>query len=162
MPRFGRGLPAALEDGLRRARIRVLLHLGDFTEPQVVAWFERVAPVEAVAGNNDGAALQRRFGRRKIVELAGYRIGLVHGDGRRGTTEQRALAAFADENVDVICFGHSHIPVCETRGGMWLLNPGSPTDKRRQPLFSYALLTLQRKRIDARLCFFDDKRPAPG
>ena len=158
MPRFGRALPAALEDGLRAARVEMIVHLGDFTASDVPDWFERIAPLEAVAGNNDPPELHERFGRRKILSVDRVRIGLVHGDGSRGTTEGRALHAFAESEVDVVCFGHSHVPVCARRGGVLVLNPGSPSDKRRQPRYSYALLFVDGGQVDGRLCFYDDKR----
>src|SRR5262249_59662818 len=113
LPRFGPRLPTALVAGLRRARVELVLHLGDFTGPDIPDLFEALAPLEAVAGNNDSPALQRRFGRRKIVPAGGARIGLVHGDGRGGTTLSRSLAAFGADEVDVVCFGHSHQPLCD-------------------------------------------------
>ena len=155
LPRFGDRLPEALARGLRRERVRLILHLGDFTGPEVPRLFEEIAPLEAVAGNNDPPALVRRFGRRKILTLAGVRVGMVHGDGLRGATIGRSVAAFADEPVDVLCFGHSHQPVCERRGTTWLVNPGSPTDKRRQARYSYAILHIQRGRVVPRLVWFD-------
>jgi hypothetical protein len=161
LPRFGDRLPEALARGLRRARVRLILHLGDFTGPEVPRLFEEIAPLEAVAGNNDPPALVRRFGRRKILALDGVRVGMVHGDGPRGSTIDRGVAAFAEEPVDVICFGHSHQPVCERRGATWLVNPGSPTDKRRQARYSYAMLTIARRRVMARLVFFGSSPRRP-
>ena len=133
LPRFGTRLPAALADGLRDARVGLIVHVGDFTGLEIPALFEALAPLEAVAGNNDPPALVRRFGRRKIVRAGGARLGLVHGDGRAGTTLSRSVAAFGPDEVDIVCFGHSHQPLCERRGALWLVNPGSPTDKRREP-----------------------------
>jgi putative phosphoesterase len=163
LPRFGDRLPEALARGLRRERVRLILHLGDFTGPEVPRLFEEIAPLEAVAGNNDPPALVRRFGRRKILTLAGVRVGMVHGDGLRGTTIGRSVAAFADEPVDVVCFGHSHQPVCERRRATWIVNPGSPTDKRRQARYSYAMLTIEQGHVVARLVFFGPsaRRPSP-
>lgn len=155
LPRFGKRLPPELVRGLGRARMELILHLGDFTGPAVPRLLEAVAPLEAVAGNNDPPALVRRFGRRKVLDLHGVRIGMVHGDGTRGTTIGRSLAAFADEPVDVICFGHSHRPLCERSEGRWLVNPGSPTDKRTQPRYSYAILRIAGGRAIPRLVFFD-------
>jgi len=155
LPRFGDRLPAAVREGLRDEGVELILHLGDFTGLEVPALFEALAPLEAVAGNNDPPALVARFGRRKILELAGVRVGLVHGDGRGGTTVSRSLAAFAGEPVDVVCFGHSHQPLCERRDPVWIVNPGSPTDKRRQPRYSYAILEITRGRAAPRLVFFD-------
>ena len=65
---------------------------------------------------------------------------MVHGDGARGTTLDRARAAFAGETVDVIAFGHSHIPYLARHDGVWVVNPGSITDRRRQPHHSFAVL----------------------
>ena len=155
LPRFGDRLPAAVREGLRDEGVELILHLGDFTGLEVPALFEALAPLEAVAGNNDPPALVARFGRRKILELAGVRVGLVHGDGRGGTTVSRSLAAFAGEPVDVVCFGHSHQPLCERSDSVWIVNPGSPTDKRRQPRYSYAILEITRGRTVPRLVFFD-------
>lgn len=158
LPRFGRRLPAALREGLGEEGVELIIHVGDFTAPEIPALFEALAPLEAVAGNNDPPALAARFGRRKVVPVAGARLGLVHGDGRAGTTVSRSLAAFAADAVDVICFGHSHQPLCERRGSLWLVNPGSPTDKRRQPRYSYAILDIHRGRVSPRLVFFEDRR----
>lgn len=102
-----------------------------------------IAPTDGVAGNNDPPELVLRLGRRKIVVVEGVRLGLTHGDlGPGRTTPQRAVRAFADEaGLAAILFGHSHIPLVERLpDGRWLVNPGSPTDKRRQPTFTWALL----------------------
>ena len=155
LPRFGDQLPAELRRGPGEERVELILHLGDFTGPKIPRLLEALAPLEAVAGNNDPPALVRRFGRRKIVTLGGVRIGLVHGDGTHGTTMSRSLRSFEEDAVDVICFGHSHQPVCERRGEIWLVNPGSPTDKRTQARYSYAILEIEQSRVVPRLVFFD-------
>ena len=113
MPRFGRALPAALARGLRAERVELIVHVGDFTGPEIPALFEAIAPLDGVAGNNDPRALVTRFGRRKILDVAGIRIGVIHGDGMGGTTVSRSVAAFAGDTVGAICFGHSHQPLCE-------------------------------------------------
>lgn len=155
LPRFGDRLPAELCRGLGEERVALILHLGDFTGSKIPRLLESVAPLEAVAGNNDPPDLVQRFGRRKIVTLGRVRIGMVHGDGTRGTTTSRSLRAFEEDEVDVICFGHSHQPLCERRGGIWLVNPGSPTDKRAQSRYSYAILDIKNRRVVPRLVFFD-------
>ena len=155
LPRFGDQLPAELRRGLGEERVELILHLGDFTGPKIPRLLETLAPLEAVAGNNDPPALVRRFGRRKVVTLQRVRVGMIHGDGTRGTTTSRSLSAFEEDEVDVICFGHSHRPVCERHDRIWLVNPGSPTDKRTQPRYSYAILDVRRGRVEPRLVFFD-------
>ncbi|MDQ6942704.1 MAG: metallophosphoesterase [Candidatus Eremiobacteraeota bacterium] len=149
LPRFGRALPRALERGLRRGGVQRILHLGDMTDLLAVPLFEAIAPFDAVAGNNDGAAIRERFGRRKIVLVEDVRIGMVHGDGPGGTTMSRALDAFGEDEADVVLFGHSHRPIVAREGRVLIANPGSPTDKRMNPLYSYAILTIDGR--DARV-----------
>ncbi len=134
MPRRGTSLPAFLTEGIEKARPDLILHLGDFTGEQIPELFERFAPLQAVAGNNGGV-----------------RIGMVHGDSPRGTAVESALRSFAADNLDVIAFGHSHLALCERRDDFWLLNPGSPTDRRRSPYFSYAELEIAGRRITPKL-----------
>jgi putative phosphoesterase len=162
LPRFGRTLPPPLVAAFHQHEVALILHAGDFTEPIVADWLAAVAPLEAVAGNNDSPALVQRFGRRRIVEVAGVRIGLVHGDGQQGTTLGRAQAAFAAVPVQAIVFGHSHQPYCQQHDGVWVLNPGSPTDKRRQPLFSFAILEIDNGHVQPRLYGYPDKHTVPA
>ena len=159
MPRFAKALPVALRQGLAERGVELILHMGDFTAPMVAELFREIAPFDAVAGNNDGEDIHRRFGRRKILVVEGLRIGMIHGDGRRKTTPERALDAFAGEQVDVILFGHSHVPHCEKIGDLWLINPGSPTDKRRNPSYSYGVLEIRDGRAVPALHYYDDKLP---
>ncbi|RXT08195.1 metallophosphoesterase family protein [Ammoniphilus sp. CFH 90114] len=154
MPSRAKGIPQELVKGLKG--VDLILHAGDWTKPEVVHAFESLAPIDGVAGNNDGEEIIRRFGRKKIITLAGYRIGMIHGDGVRKKTEERAWEAFADETVDVIVFGHSHVPFLRKHQGVLVFNPGSPTDKRRQPRYSYGVLTLANS-IKAEHYYYDDK-----
>ena len=154
MPRKAKQLPEKLVNDFKSASVACILHMGDLTTPAVADIFSELAPFEAVAGNNDGPELHQRFGRKKIVTFGAIRIGMVHGDGSKRTTIERARRAFADENVHVILFGHSHISYCEKRDGVWLVNPGSPTDKRRSAFFSYGILEVKNGKIMPRLFFF--------
>ncbi len=125
-----------------------ILHAGDWTQALAADLLEALAPLDGVAGNNDPPGLHERFGTRRIVELAGVRIGLTHGHlGPGVTTRDRARRAFATDSVDAVVFGHSHVPLVERDGGRWLVNPGSPTDRRRQPLFSWALMTISAESV---------------
>ena len=159
LPRFGRALPRALVDGLRAAEVELVLHLGDFTQAWVPGLFQAVAPLDGVAGNNDPPSLVERFGRRKVLEVAGVRLGLTHGDlGPGRTTPERARRTFLNEPLDAVLFGHSHVPWVErSADGPLLLNPGSPTDKRRQPRYTWALLRVTRDGLDAEIRSFDDR-----
>jgi putative phosphoesterase len=161
LPRFGQALPRALRDGLHEAGVDLIVHLGDFTEPAVAELFGAIAPFEAVAGNNDPPELVAAYGRHRVIVVAGVRIGLTHGDlGRGRTTPERAVSSFATEAVDLILFGHSHIPLLRrVTDGPWLLNPGSPTDRRRQRRYSWGLVELTAAgAIQPELRFFDDRR----
>lgn len=143
LPHFGRRLPLPLRRGLDD--VDAILHLGDFTGDDVPALFEDIAPFEAVAGNNDGPAIIRAYGRQKIITLGGIRIGMIHGDApaARIPARQWARHAFAADGLDLICYGHSHVPELAQEGQTWILNPGSPTDRRRMPDYSYAIVTLR-------------------
>lgn len=148
-------LPEALVQGL--SGVELIVHAGDWISPRVVEELEQIAPVEGVAGNNDGLDIIDRFGYKRIVEAASVRIGLIHGDGLAKTTERRAFDAFEGENVHAIVFGHSHTPYLEWKSGILLFNPGSPTDKRRQPLYSYGILEIQEERITAAHHYFSSR-----
>jgi uncharacterized protein len=152
LPRFGRSLPEALVVELRGVRVERLIHCGDWTAPFVVELLEEIAPVDGVAGNNDPPEFAARFGYAPVVELEGVRVGPA-----QITTPERARLAFARQpDLAAICFGHSHIPsVTRIAGGTLLVNPGSPTDKRRQPRYSWALLTVENGRVEAELRFFE-------
>jgi putative phosphoesterase len=156
MPRHARELPAALHEGLRG--VDVIVHCGDMIDAMAIPLFEAIAPLEAVAGNNDPANLVHRFGKRKILEFGEVRIGVIHGhDGAGRSTLARAQNAFKGEHVDAILFGHSHVPYCEWHDGVLLFNPGSPTDRRRQPEFSYGILRVSGTSIHPQLCYYGDK-----
>ncbi|TJY43918.1 metallophosphoesterase [Cohnella pontilimi] len=160
IPRMAKSLPARLVRELE-SNTDLILHAGDWTSEQVYDQLVRYAPVEGVAGNNDGEALLMRFGLRKKIVSGGIRIGLVHGHGPnpRLTAEHRAAAAFDQGEVDIIVFGHSHIPVLKRLDGMLLFNPGSPTDKRRQKQYSFGILSISGTDIRAKHVFYDSKDP---
>ncbi|MNI25166.1 hypothetical protein D3C73_788050 [compost metagenome] len=148
------GLPKALLNGLHG--VDFIIHAGDWVSLEIVKLVEQLAPLEAVAGNNDGAEISDRFGRKKLIELGGYKIGIIHGDGMRKTTEERAREAFSEERPDIVIFGHSHIPYMQHTEGMLMFNPGSPTDKRRQPQYSYGIIELT-DQIRARHFYYNSK-----
>jgi putative phosphoesterase len=158
LPRFGRQLPSALIDGLRAADL--VLHCGDLIDAFVLELLDDYAPTIAVAGNNDGPELNARLGQACVIELEEAVVGLTHGHmGKGRTTVDRAMRMFgeAEPPLDAICFGHSHIPTVERRGHTWLLNPGSPTDKRRQPTYSYLVLEVSGGVITPELVRFESR-----
>ena len=110
-------------------RAELILHAGDVTAAFVLRELEAFAPVEAVAGNMDEPALQAELPVRRVVEVEGVRVGLVHIPGSRAGREERLVSWFAA--CDAVAYGHTHLPQVEQHRGVWILNPGSPTERRR-------------------------------
>lgn len=140
LPRRARDLPAAVWDEV--ARVDVVLHAGDWVEPALLDELEaRAARLVACWGNNDGDELRRRLPERADVVLEGVRFTVVHEAGASGGRDARMAQRYP--NTDVLVFGHSHIPWDTTAStGLRLLNPGSPTDRRRQPFCTYMTATV--------------------
>jgi putative phosphoesterase len=139
VPRRARDLPAAVWTEVDAAD--VVVHAGDWVDVALLDALEaRAARLVACYGNNDGPALRARLPEVAHTELAGVRVGVVHETGQAAGRESRC--DIAHPGLDVLVFGHSHIPWDSTTpGGMRLLNPGSPTDRRRQPACTYLTAT---------------------
>ena len=131
-----------------------IIHAGDIRCAAVLGQLASFAPVTAVSGNADPPELAETLEEKTIVILDGFRIGITHGHGQGGTTMRRAVARFAQDDVDCIVFGHSHIPYCAAEGSVLLLNPGSPTDKRRSRYYSFGMIET-REILRARIVFFN-------
>uniref|UniRef100_A0AAU2K2N4 Phosphoesterase n=1 Tax=Streptomyces sp. NBC_00049 TaxID=2903617 RepID=A0AAU2K2N4_9ACTN len=118
----------------------VVIHAGDWTDEATLDLLEsRSGRLIGVYGNNDGPALRGRLPEVAHAEIGGLRFAVVHETGPAAGRERRCDARFPD--VDVLVFGHSHIPWDSTApGGLRLLNPGSPTDRRRQPHHTFLTL----------------------
>jgi putative phosphoesterase len=112
----------------------LVIHAGDWVDESLLDELQaRAARLLGVWGNNDGAGLRARLPEVARETVDGIRIAVVHETGPAAGREARADAAYPD--TDLLVFGHSHIPWNSvTPGGMRLLNPGSPTDRRRQPV----------------------------
>ncbi|MCH5671300.1 metallophosphoesterase family protein [Streptomyces gilvus] len=135
LPKRAKELPAPLLAELPRAD--VVLHAGDWVDTATLDLLEsRSRRLVAVYGNNDGPELRARLPEVAYAEIGGLRFGVVHETGAAQGRETRCAARFPD--LDVLVFGHSHIPWDTTApGGLRLLNPGSPTDRRRRPHCTY-------------------------
>jgi len=156
VPGRARRLPRPVYEALAQAD--AILHAGDLDSEDVLDELAAFAPVYAVAGNVDPPEVWRRLPRRLLVELAGYRVGLIHGDGadRRRAAD---LAAAAFPGADAVVFGHTHRPLLERRGNLLLFNPGSATDRRGEPRCSFGWLHLEDgfgRVLRAEHVFFDD------
>ncbi|AIG78985.1 phosphodiesterase [Amycolatopsis japonica] len=115
----------------------VVVHAGDWVEVALLDELEaRSGRLIGVYGNNDGADLRARLPEIARADLGGVRLAVIHETGAKQGRERRCDELFPD--TDVLVFGHSHIPWdTVTPNGMRLLNPGSPTDRRRQPFCTY-------------------------
>ena len=135
IPKRARDLPARVWD--EAAKADVVIHAGDWVEPDLLDKLEaRATRLIACWGNNDGSALRQRLPERADATLAGVRFTVVHETGAAAGREGRMSRLYPDS--DVLVFGHSHIPWDTTTStGLRLLNPGSPTDRRRQPFCTY-------------------------
>jgi putative phosphoesterase len=127
MPRGSRALPDACVRVLQAADL--VLHVGDFTDAAVLAELERFAPVRAVHGNMDEWTLRESLPERLTVEAEGLRIGLVHDPGPAAGRHERLRGWFP--SCDVVAYGHTHVPEVARSEGVWIVNPGSPTERRR-------------------------------
>jgi uncharacterized protein len=132
LPRGTRALPAACVERLRAADL--ILHAGDLSTPEVLDMLGSLGPaVAAVHGNVDTAEVARRLPEQRVVDAGGVAIGLVHDAGPARGRLERMRARFPE--CSAVVFGHSHVPLHETTadGAFQIFNPGSPTDRRRQP-----------------------------
>jgi len=134
----------------------VVLHCGDFVAPSFLHELQESGPVYAVLGNND-VELVDILPEELVVELGGVMIALVHDAGRAKGRPARLARRFPD--CDVVVFGHSHVPVNEPGlDGQWLMNPGSATQRRRQPHHTLGLLTLEDGRVTGHEIVVVDRR----
>jgi len=140
VPSRARDLPARVWDEVARAD--VVVHAGDWVHVALLDELERRAlRLVACWGNNDGAELRARLPERADVTLAGVRFTVTHETGAAAGRDARMARLYPD--TDVLVFGHSHIPWDTTSStGLRLLNPGSPTDRRRQPHCTYMTATV--------------------
>ena len=157
MPRRATELPPACRTLIARADL--VVHAGDLSAPPVLAMLEDLCPhVAAVHGNVDEAALTSTLAATHELELPGLRLGVIHDAGPPQGRAARMARRFP--GADAVVFGHSHIPLLEGHEGRWILNPGSPTDPRRQPRPSMAEIVLD-GRVRVRHWAVDEPEPAP-
>jgi uncharacterized protein len=141
VPRRARDLPADVWEQVEWAD--VVVHAGDWVDVALLdALVARSNRLIGVHGNNDHGVLRERLPEVARAEVEGVRLGVVHETGPATGREARCAAAYAD--CTVLVFGHSHIPWdTTTESGLRLLNPGSPTDRRRQPFCTYMTATAE-------------------
>jgi len=120
------------------AGVELIIHAGDLSVLRVIDELEKIAPVVAVQGNIEREEVIRKLPIKREIKVAGCRIGIVHILGDARYYPRTARQEFPDARV--VVFGHSHNPYNEEHAGQLLFNPGSATDRRRQPTCSIGLL----------------------
>lgn len=145
-PRFWKRCPPAVATYAGRADL--ILHAGDVCTPDVLDELSAFAPVRVVLGNNDGPEVAR-WGAPETLELdlQGLRVGMIHDAGAKNGRLARMRRRFPSS--DLVVFGHSHIPLDAADDQLRILNPGSPTDKRRQPYRTLAELVIADGRLES-------------
>ncbi|HEY2270476.1 MAG TPA: metallophosphoesterase family protein [Streptosporangiaceae bacterium] len=143
-PRRWRACPPAVAGYLRQADL--ILHAGDVCTASVLTELAEYAPVTAVVGNNDDPSVAA-WGAAETAELDldGLRVAMVHDSGARTGRLPRMRRRFP--GADLVVFGHSHIPLDESAPGLRIFNPGSPTDRRRQPHGTLGVLDVDDGRL---------------
>ena len=144
LPRGSRAIPSNCLD--RMCGADLILHAGDFSTEAVLEELRALGPpLAAVRGNIDSADVRRLLPERQVVDAGGARIGLIHDAGASTGRLRRMRMAFPD--CDAVVFGHSHIPLHEEEDGFQIFNPGSPTDRRRQPRHSMGVARVEAGRV---------------
>jgi putative phosphoesterase len=154
-PRGTRRLPAEVVALFRRFNVGLILHAGDVNTLAVLAELGSVAPVIAVAGNNDDAELRGLVPEVVHFEVGTFRFVMLHG--HRGVSA-RSEARQRASQVDCVVYGHSHLPRIDQEGSVILFNPGSATDRRWGDHFGVGLIHVTRERIRPELVLYQDPR----
>jgi len=147
-----RVVPPPVLDLFRRAQVGLILHLGDVNSAWVLEELAQLAPLLAVAGNNDDDELQDRLPATLRFSVGRHTFGAIHGDGGRSAKDQ-VRRAFGGK-VDLAFFGHSHIPFLDEHKGTVLFNPGSATDRRWHEHFGVGIVKVTAEAIDPELILF--------
>jgi putative phosphoesterase len=143
MPRGTRRLPAECLRRLEQADL--IFHAGDFTTAAVLEELRELAPVEGAVGNMDEATLRQLLPERRVAEVEGARLGIVHVPGPSVGRGERLVAAFP--GCDAVVYGHTHVPDASRVGDVWVLNPGSPTERRGAPTRAMLMLAIDSREI---------------
>ncbi|RSN66931.1 metallophosphoesterase family protein [Actinomadura sp. WAC 06369] len=143
-PRYWKSCPPRVAEHLRGAD--VILHAGDVCIAPVLDELAQYAPVHAVLGNNDRPDVAAWGAPERLeLDLGGLAVAMVHDSGQKRGRTARMRRWFP--GADLVVFGHSHIPLDETGDGVRIFNPGSPTDRRRQPHGTLGILDIRDGRL---------------
>jgi putative phosphoesterase len=151
LPKGNRRIPDACTERMRAAD--VIIHAGDFSAAEVLRELRALGPpVVGVHGNADDEEVRRLLPKTAVVAAGEAKIGVTHNAGPANNRLERLRARFPD--ADVVVFGHSHVPLHEEAGGFQIFNPGSPTDRRREPRHTMGVIKVG-KRIECEIVNLD-------
>jgi uncharacterized protein len=152
-PRFWKRCPPAVARYLDG--VDLILHAGDVCRAVVLDELAAFAPLRVVLGNNDTADVAEWGAPQTLrFDLGGLRVGMVHDAGAAAGRLRRMRQRFPE--AELVVFGHSHIPLDSSGDGLRIFNPGSPTDRRRQPSGTMGLLRIERgELVEARITRVD-------
>ena len=151
LPFAAKELPKDVYKNLEHAD--AIIHAGDYQVASVIDTLQSIAPFYGVYGNMDGDETQQRLPARRIIQIGGFLIGVMHGWGSPAGLENRILALFKEDRIDVLVYGHSHRAKNEHKDGILICNPGSPTDSRFAQFQSMGVLTIEEK-ITGEILYF--------
>jgi uncharacterized protein len=151
LPRGSRVLPAECVRRLRAADL--ILHTGDHSSLAALEELRGLGPpVHAVYGNADEPGLRELLPKELTLEVENVRLGMTHVPGPRLGREERLAARFP--GCDAVLYGHTHVPEVLQHGGVWILNPGSPTERRSSPTWTMLELRVTQGTIEPELVTF--------
>ncbi|MCX5685958.1 MAG: metallophosphoesterase family protein [Candidatus Omnitrophica bacterium] len=147
IPRSSHDLPGEVYDAIEG--VDMILHAGDFVEKDVLDKLKGLRPTTAVYGNMDASLLHNILNQKEVIEVGGFKIGLIHGYGASADLIDTVKSEF--KGVDAIVFGHSHASINIMKDGILFFNPGSPTDKVFANTNSYGILEVTDKKIEGKI-----------
>jgi len=152
------GLPPDVLRTFRAQNVGLILHAGDLVDLCVIDMLSSVAEVRAVAGNMDSLAVRAVLPAKRIEQIGGVRVGIIHGSGPPQWLGERLLPVFDGDRIRVLVYGHSHEPRNEEAAGVLLFNPGSPNGSRKGGPGTVGVLTVGEGEVHGEIIELEMKR----
>lgn len=150
IPERTKELPDKIAEEINQAD--AVIHAGDFTS---YSFYEKLQAISkklyAVKGNMDDRSISTHLTDKLLIEIEGKKIGIMHGYGSPYGLEEILLKNFEKHNIDILVFGHTHKSIWTNKGGIYILNPGTPTDYIFAKQQTYAVLSIENEFIDAEI-----------
>ena len=160
IPDRGAHIPTVVLDAFRQ--VDLIIHAGDLVSLGVIDELKSVcAKVVVVAGNMDQQAVKKKYPLKQVLEILGYRVGLMHGAGPAVNLPELLKDVFKEDNCDLIIFGHSHKAMNERIGSVLFFNPGSATDLTGE-YNSYGIIELKERLLNPGLAADSQRPEGPG